>query len=324
MIVGIILGALTLLALSGLVSYISWRYSKILLDGRPYPLGDEARISPASIGLRYTEVRVPTKLGGAPAWFVPTRTTSEPWQVPPSNTWVILVHGRGGSRLGSLDLLAPLQRFGHPTLTITYRNDDGAPASPDGLSHLGDTEWEDVEAAIEYALDAGAEDVALFARSQGGALVGQVLARSALAKYVSAVILDCPVLDWRTVLHQAARAYRLPRFIAVLAMWIAQWRIGIDFKRFDLVNSPPARQPPTLIFHGVLDSTVPIKTSQALAAKQAGGPWTVHLVQTEGEHNECRSDDRRRYDSLVSHWLYHPDNVVAGVTALGGARQGDG
>ena len=95
-----------------------------------------------TLGLVYSEVRVPSELGEMPAWHVPASN---------NDTWVITVHGRGASREEGLRVVPQLHGAGLPVLLITYRNDVGAPKSPDGLYHLGDTEWRDVEAAIRRA-----------------------------------------------------------------------------------------------------------------------------------------------------------------------------
>ena len=52
-------------------------------------------------------------------------------------------------------------RPGYTSLMVSYRNDGDAPRSDDHRYALGDREWLDVEAAIEYALEHGANDIVL-------------------------------------------------------------------------------------------------------------------------------------------------------------------
>ena len=55
------------------------------------------------------------------------------------------------------DVLPFLHRQRLPVLDLAYRGDLGAPRPPDGVGHLGGTEWRDVDAAIRYAVRYGAE-----------------------------------------------------------------------------------------------------------------------------------------------------------------------
>ena len=71
-------------------------------------------------GIGFREVGVPAALGTFPAWLTPGDT----------DTWAILVHGKGAERTECLRILPMFVEQGHSTLTITYRNDEGMPSGP--------------------------------------------------------------------------------------------------------------------------------------------------------------------------------------------------
>jgi pimeloyl-ACP methyl ester carboxylesterase len=245
-------------------------------------------------GLDFSEVRVPTELGDDPAWFVPGSGT----------TWVVTVHGRGGGRNEALRVMPQLHERGLPVLAVTYRNDVGAPASPDGLYHLGDTEWRDVEAAIRYAQGQGATHVVLYAWSMGGAVVGQLLARSALAASVTGVVLDAPVTSWTKTLELQSRNRGVPTALVPVAELVSHWRTDIDFDRFDLVDHPPAIKPPTLVFHGSADGTVPVQASRDLAAAAARLEWPLQYVEVPGaDHTAAWNVDPDGYKRELDDFL---------------------
>ncbi|OLM15746.1 Secreted protein [Pseudonocardia sp. Ae707_Ps1] len=179
---------------------------------------------------------MPTDLGPAPAWRV----------APPSGadggTWALCVHGRGGTG-GRPCGAARLHAAGLTSLVVSYRGDGTAPAAPDGRSHLGDTEWEDVAAAAAYAVVHGARRLVLVGWSMGAAVGGAFLDRSSHAGRVAAVVWDAPLLDWRRTLRRQARNRALPPSLAGVAALLTERRIGIDLDRFDLVRNPP-RGPP--------------------------------------------------------------------------------
>jgi pimeloyl-ACP methyl ester carboxylesterase len=259
-----------------------------VLDTGPYDPDPGAR------GLPFDDVEVVTPVGPCPAWFVPAQ----------GDTWVIMVHGRGGSRREALRVLRPLHDQGHPVLVVSYRNDGEAPASPDGYDHLGDTEWEDVEAAVRYALDRGARRVVLFGWSMGGAIIGAFLDRSPEAPAVAAVVWDAPLVDWRATLRQQARNRRLPPGLTPLACAVASRRIGIDFDRFDLRRCPPAVRPPTLIVHSTGDTAVPVAASRALVAAAPGLEWPMRYLEVPDiEHTASWNADPAAYEQAVSAFL---------------------
>jgi len=117
------------------------------------------------LGLPFGVVAVPATVGPLPAWFIPAATAPAL-----SRSWVLLVHGLGGSRTDTLPVMRTWHQLGFPILAVTYRNDAGAPASADRRSHLGLTEWQDLDAAVGYAIAHGAPDVIIEGFSLGGTL----------------------------------------------------------------------------------------------------------------------------------------------------------
>lgn len=258
---------------------------------------------PAAHGLPFTHVAVDTPLGPAPAWEVPPATgTSGP--DGQGGIWAIAVHGRGGSRREALRILPALHRLGLHQLVISYRNDGTAPDGPDGRYHLGDTEWEDLDAAVGYALRRGARRIVLVGWSMGAAVCGAFLDRSPRAVHVGAVVWDAPLLDWRATLRRQAANRYLPPPLAGVASGFTACRIGIDFDRFDLVRRPPAVRPPTLILHSDIDSAVPVSVSRELAAAAPGLDWPVRYHEIAGvEHTGSWNADPQVYEDAVTEFL---------------------
>ncbi|WP_371102846.1 alpha/beta hydrolase, partial [Streptomyces sp. PU_AKi4] len=160
--------------------------------GSPEP-GDRARLTPnlyvgdpgGALGLDHTDLDVPGELGPLPAWFVPGAR----------DTWVIAVHGLGTTREHTMNLMEFLHRHRFPVLAPAYRGDPGAPRSPDGLNHLGETEWRDLDAVLHHAVDSGARQVVLYGWSTGATMALRAAARSEVRARVAGLVLDSPVLS---------------------------------------------------------------------------------------------------------------------------------
>jgi uncharacterized protein len=243
------------------------------------------------LGLSYETVAFHGPLGRYPAWFVPGT----------DSTWVIYVHGRGTNRAEGLRTLGVLAARGLPGLLATYRNDSGAPTAPDGYYHLGLTEWEDVEAAVRYALDHGARNVVLSGYSMGGQLAMQFMSRSRLAPRVRALVLESPVLDWNATLGQRARVMGVPAFGTWLGKRAATARAGIDWGQLDQVAHAGRVAAPTLIFHGLGDDRSPLSVSEAFAQAL---PEQVTLVRVRGgNHVEAWNADPARYSAALNQWF---------------------
>ena len=276
------------------------------LEGAPPRAGEGSAVEgyafPAdptlAAGRPAREVSYPTPLGPTAAWRVEG----------PRDTWVILVHGYNAARTETLRTLATVSRQGYPALAITYRNDPGAPRSPDGLRHWGATEWRDLEAATRYALDQGAGGVVLAGFSMGGAVVTSFLMESPLASRVRGVLLDSPALDLGEVIDHGAADRDLPVLgtpvppaLTVVAKGIAGVRYDLDWAELDYIDRAGRLAAPMLVLHQGGDPTVPVVLSEQLAAARSD---LVTFERFAGDgHVQSWNTDRARYERAVRAFL---------------------
>ncbi|WP_340562508.1 alpha/beta hydrolase family protein [Streptomyces sp. GSL17-111] len=192
-----------------------------------------------ALGLDCEDVLVPGELGPLPAWHLPG----------PRETWVIAVHGLGTSRDHPLVVLPLLHRMQFPVLSVGYRGDPGAPAPRDGANHFGDAEWRDLDAALRYAVGRGAARIVLIGWSTGATMALYAAARSALRAHVAGMVLDSPVLDWRTTVRALA-GRRVPRPLLPLAVRAAESCTEGVPERLADATDPERLTEPVLILHG--------------------------------------------------------------------------
>lgn len=260
---------------------------------------------PDEVGAEAEDVVVETELGPAPAWLVGPRPEDAA-----SGRWAILVHGRAVMRAETIRAVPVFRDAGYTTLLISFRNDFEAPPSPDGRYALGDTEWRDVEAAIDYAIRNGARDVVLMGWSMGGATVLQALTRSARADVVRGLVLDSPVIDWVTALDFQGRAMGLrgPLRSIVYSMLGRAWgrpftgqHAPVDLARLDFVRRAHELTVPILILHSDDDGYIPSSASRDLAAAR---PDIVTLEAFDtARHARLWNYDPQRWNGAIAAWL---------------------
>lgn len=242
-------------------------------------------------GLPYTDVYVKGELGPMPAWLIPGD----------SRTWAIVVHGINDTPQVGLRIAPALHRLGLPTLLITYRDDQGAPKSPDGFHHMGLTEWRDLEAAARYALARGAKHLMPIGYSMGGSLVTQFLERSPLASRTAAVVLDAPALDWKSILEFNSEEMGFPGFFALPVEWAIGARIDADWSRLDALQHTDELHYPTLLFHGVEDQVVPIRTSEEYAEELPD--WVTFFAVPKADHTQSWNVGPSLYDRRLRRFI---------------------
>ncbi len=263
------------------------------------PAGSPARVEydyypqdpRVALGLDFTEVQIETPLGPSPAWFVPAD----------GDTWAIYSHGRGATRQEGLRMLETSHALGLPTLLVTFR-DDLVGQPEDGISNFGLTEWPDLEAAVQYALDNGAKDVVLLAGSTGGAISMSFLENSDLADAVVGMAFDAPVTSFGQTVDLNAAERGFPAPIIAVGKWITEQRVNIDFAETDYISRVGDLDVPTLIIHGTEDTTNPLEASEQFAAAAPDGVVTVDTVE-DAEHIWAWNTDRDQFETALAEHL---------------------
>lgn len=274
-----------------------WYFSSVIIEDGFTPSGTPIVSPTGDVVVEETSYDGP--LGAMDAYFLPASG---------SNTWVIHVHGKGVGPEEADFLFKPIQDAGYPQLWITYRNDEGQPADPSGFYQYGATEWEDVQAALAYAEDQGADNVVFSGMSTGSSHVLSFLYRNRL-DIVSGVIMDSPNIDFGdTVDYNAAQRdlplvpFNVPPTITWVAKFVTSLRIGVNWKSIDYVADAGANlRAPVLIHHGTEDESVPVEQSIEFAEQ---APDRVTLIQVAGaKHMESFDADPSRYMEEVLAFL---------------------
>ncbi|MFF0392618.1 alpha/beta hydrolase [Kitasatospora sp. NPDC004615] len=212
----------------------------------------------SALGLDFVETAVVGELGAFPAWRTPGIR----------GTWAVLIHGAAADRSQALPVLRLLHSLRMPTLTVTYRGDAGAPASPDGLAHFGETEWQDIDAAIRTALDLGAGKVVLCGWSIGATIALHTAAHSAHRGQIGGLVLDSPVLDWEESVRRAAGWFGASPMLAELGTLAAQGRTGVDLAGFARISSGADLASPALLLQSPDDPLTPWAAARRFASER--------------------------------------------------------
>ncbi|MFQ5522359.1 MAG: alpha/beta hydrolase [Acidimicrobiia bacterium] len=254
---------------------------------------------PSDAGLGFEEVTYETPLGPMGAWKVAAA----------GDRWALHVHGWTAERREAIRLLPVLHEEGMTSMVIDYRNDPGAPRDPTGLYRFGLTEWEDVEAAVRYALDHGAEDLVLVGYSTGAAHIMSFLERSDLAPSVRGLVFDAPNISIVEAIRFGSRGVTYPgtpirigRVVQEVGLWIADVRWKVDWDTTNYVErATTIIKVPTLVFHGTADRRIPLSVSRRL---QALSPDRVQLVVTPAAgHVMSWNADPERYERYLRGFL---------------------
>ncbi|MBN4064811.1 alpha/beta fold hydrolase [Dehalococcoides mccartyi] len=237
-----------------------------------FQIGDELFLDRSAtphqphVALRHEDVVISGPIGQFGAWYLLSPNHGK-YEGDISDTWAIYVHGRTSNKDATLKSLGA---GGIPSLAIDYRNDIDAPPSESGYYDFGTTEWRDVEAAVQYALDNGAKKIILVGYSMGGGVVVNYQLRSELAEHTVAMILEAPMLNFGRTVDKGAEERGVPAPITFAAKRFATMRFGVDWDALDFLSRADEINVPVLLIHGEADETVPVETSIEFAEALPG------------------------------------------------------
>ncbi|MCE0459627.1 alpha/beta hydrolase family protein [Curtobacterium flaccumfaciens] len=229
--------------------------------------------TPASVSSSFQEVAITADGDTRKGWYFP---------VEGATTWAIHVHGIHSGRQAILRAVPDTLSAGMSSLVIGYRGDvedsRGLPAT------FGTDEWRDLDAAMRYAVDHGAERLVLVGWSMGATIALHAAARSTLRNRIDAMILVCPALDWFAALRAGASKAGFPGFLGsmgALTLTIpglarfAGLRKAIPMRW--MRPTPPAELP-ILLIHSFGDRDVPLEVSRRFAAMPGAAATLVEIA----------------------------------------------
>ena len=274
---------------------------------RPADLSLESRgrwsgivsLDPSSAAADVIGTFVETSLGPAPAWMIDRGT----------DRWAIHVHGQGSARAQTLRGVETASRMGLSSLVISYRNDGEGPRSRDARSHLGESEWRDLEAALRFVAERGGTECMVFGWSLGATMALNTVQRSSLAEMIKGIVMVSPVLVWEDVMRANARHQRCPQLLGSLVARLlalngfsrlAGLEGPLEVRNHDRARFQGALSIPVLILHNGNDWSVPFGTSARFAQAHKG---QIELVEFDcSGHTQEWNSDPVGWDLAVRRW----------------------
>lgn len=260
----------------------------------------------------FENVTYQDSLGEFPSWLTPAEN---------DKVWAIYVHGKGADRVEPLRIEASLQEEGLTGLNIEYRNDPGAPSVSGNIARYGQTEWQDLNAAVEFALARGAKRFVLVGTSMGASIILGFMERSEHAPKVEALVLDSPATDIGEIIRTEAKTTPLiPGVVDVgpgltwSAMTIASWRFDISWSQTGYNDRAGDINVPMLIWAAEDDTTVPIETIEEFVANaQPDLVQFERVTNPQASHLMSWNVDPDRYDSVTRAFIREHVQSPAGA-----------
>jgi uncharacterized protein len=212
---------------------------------------------------------------------------------------VVIVHGFGDSRYGSLKRAPLIQRYAKKVVVFDL---PGQGESESKRAYGGLREPDDVLAVLEQLEKRDAERIVLLGSSMGAgiAIVAAGKAQDDVRDEIVGVIAEGPYRLWDEPLHNVFRRHRYPRWpiIPLAGLWLRLTAEG--FKHFDRAQHAAQLGCPLLVLHGSQDRLCPITSARMIAEAAPSGEF----IEIEGGgHDDLPCGHEQAYRDAVSDFL---------------------
>jgi len=217
--------------------------------------------------------------------------------LPGDENWVIHVHGRSTAKAETFRNFPAIRGLGWSQLAISHVTD----AKPFGLgkrrSHLGNTEWEQIQNAVDWAVDQGAKRIVLFGFSMGTMLISEYLRQGRSTENVVGIVLDSPLVDWHSTLNFQSVQAGLDHTFGTYGLHMIRTSKIFKALRLHEEHIPTALkdfQRPVLLFYSASDGYVSMQKIPMFIELNPG-IRSVHFP--DGRHCRLYNQDPKRYTS---------------------------
>ena len=226
----------------------------------PNPLGLlRSSAHPEQFGLKAQRLRL---RDGSAAWFVPH---------PGARPVVIVCHGRSRDKGWMLPLVEKLAVDHHVLVFDFPAHGD----NPWARTSIGLREADTVDAALDWCIGSGFDDLIVVGTSMGGAAAIRALGQQPRPQ-VRGLVTDGTFDALTTVFDNVASRVAAPRYIVDLVQRVGGAVAGFDIRDVRPIDQAPYLMMPAVFLHGDRDPLVPTACCERLAAAAPVGGCHVY------------------------------------------------
>ncbi len=211
---------------------------------------------------------------------------------------VILCHGLGFAKYGSIKYMELFLRLGYSVLMYDHRNHG---QSGKAFTSMGFFEQQDLKRVVDWCYEKFGPDCSIITHGESmGA--STVLLHLGIDNRVKCVIADCPYSDLKLLLkHQLKQYYHLPRFLIPVESSLTYLRAGFKYQQVSPIKVVSQTEVPILFIHGKRDNFVP--TSMSKQMYQAKSKNKALYLVAKARHAGSYCQNKEGYEKRVAEFL---------------------